>query len=94
MHRRRGTRPAGVAAVLAQDPEFRPRQVEKRPCPWFHALDPTLRRALYSALSWIMVEYRKAAEQLKAGDRDVQFPLHTFPPTLGFVREVEILEPG
>ena len=94
LHRRRGTSPAGVAAILAQDPEFRPREVEKRPCPWFHVLDPELRRALYVALSLVVAEYREAAERLAAGDRLVRFPLHTFAPTLGFVREVEVLEPG
>ena len=94
MHRRAGTRPLGVAAILAQDPEFRPRDVEKRPCPWFHVLDPDLKKALYTALVAIMVQYREAAERLKQGDRSARFPLHTFTPTLGFVRKVEILEPG
>lgn len=94
MHRAEGTRPLGVAAILSQDPEFRPREVEKRPCPWFHVLDPELRRALYGALVLIMAQYREAAERLKAGDRSAEFPLHTFAPTLGFVRDMEILEPG
>ena len=94
MHRREGTRPLGVAAILAEDPEFRPREVEKRPCPWFHVLDPELKKALYTALVAILVQYREAAERLKQGDRSARFPLHTFTPTLGFVREVEILEPG
>ena len=94
MHRREGTRPAGVAAILAQDPEFRPSEVEKRPCPWFHVLDPELKKALYTALVAILVQYREAAERLKEGDRSARFPLHTFTPTLGFVRKVEILEPG
>ena len=94
MHRRAGTCPLGVVSILAQDPEFRPREVEKRPCPWFHVLDPELRKALYTALVAIMVQYRGAAERLKQGDRSARFPLHTFTPTLGIVREVEILEPG
>ena len=94
MHRAAGTRPLGVAAILAQDPEFRPREVEKSPCPWFHVLDPELRRALYTAMSLIVADYRVAAERLKAGERRVRFPLHTFAPTFGFVRDVEILEPG
>ena len=93
-HRHNGTRPLGVAAILAQDPEFRPREVEKRPCPWFHVLDPELKKALYTALTLVLVQYREAAERLKEGDRSARFPLHTFAPTLGFVRKVEILEPG
>lgn len=94
MHKRNGTRPLGVAAVLARDPESRPMQVERRPCPWFHVLDPELRKALYAALTWVTVQYREAAERLKAGDRNARFPLHTFASSLGFVREVELVEPG
>ena len=94
MHRRAGTRPLGVAAILAQDPEFRPHEVEKRPCPWFHVLDPDLKKSLYTALVMILAQYREAAERLKKGDRSARFPLHTFAPTLGFVREVEVLRPG
>ena len=94
MHRMNGTCPVGVAAILAGDPEFRPTEVERRPCPWFHVLDPELRDALYGALTLVMVQYREAAKKLKAGDRSARFPLHTFAPTLGFVRDVELLEPG
>ena len=93
-HCRAGTTPQGPAAIAALDVEDGPRKTDRRPRPWVYALDADLRRALKTALLAIWAVYAAAAARLKKGDRSVQFPLHTFAPTLGFVREVEILEPG
>ena len=100
MHRVDGTRPLGVAAILARDPCHEPAEVKSSPRPWFFALDPEMKEAMANALIWISVQYRKATELLKSKDpaerRNAMalFPPGTFPPGLPFVREVEILEPG
>lgn len=93
-HAADGTRPAGPKAVLGQNPIRRAKGGEKRPRPWFHGLRKEVREAMRTALVYITVAYREAAERLKAGDRHARFPIHTFPPGLPFVREVEVLEPG
>ena len=93
-HRETGTAPRGLAAIAALDVEDRPGRSRRRPRPWVFALDAELRRALKTALLVILAEYAVAAARLKKGDRSVRFPLHTFAPSLGFVREVEVLEPG
>ena len=41
--------------------------------------------ALYQSYSWFVGEFRKAAEKLRRGDRDVSFPPGCFPPGLPFV---------
>ena len=100
MHRVGGTRPLGIAAILARDPRHEPDEVKTSPCPWFFALDPEIKEVMRNALIWISVQYRQAALQLKSKDPAERrkamssFPLGTFPPGLPFVREVEILEPG
>ena len=95
-HRKGGTVPVGLAGVAALGMErvsVKCRRRRRRR-PWFFALDPELKEALRSALLLIMAQYAAAAAELKKGNRLARFPLHTFAPTLGFVREVEILEPG
>ena len=100
MHRVDGSRPLGVAAILARDPRHEPSEVKRSPRPWFFALDPEIRNAMANALIWISVQYREATRQLKSKNPEERrkarslFPLGTFPPGLPFVREVEILEPG
>ena len=110
MHKVAGTSPRGAEWVLAQDPHYRPtKSAEKRPRPWFHAYSPEEKRRMRDAMVVIVALYREAAERLKAGCSDVEFPLHTFPPASPFVtaaslaslrkrvppsREVERLEPG
>lgn len=105
-HRVDGTKPIGAQRVLQQDPHERPGSVEKSPRPWFHALDPEIRQAMRTALIYIHVQYRKAADELKAGRQGARFRAHTFPPGLPFVElglegekpalsgDIEFLEPG
>ena len=100
MHRTAGTGPVGAEAVMARDPTDRPSEVERTPCPWVHARSKEVRDGILAALRLITAAYREAADRLKRGDRQVRFPVHTFPPGLPFVRslaptdEIELLEPG
>ena len=93
-HKADGTTPLGVQGILSRDPHYRPKKLKKSPRPWFHAFDPKIRKAMVTALLLIVAAYRDAADRVKEGCKNVQFPIHTFPPGLPFVREVEILEPG
>ena len=97
MHASEGTEPAGPERVRRQDPYARPQEVKKSPRPWFHAFSPAIRKAMRTALIYITVAYREAAERLKSSDTaesPVKFPSHTFPPGLPFVEHVESQAPG
>jgi hypothetical protein len=83
--KRTGAKPLGVAAVLAQDPLQWPKKTKKSPAPAFHAASKAMRRELWNAYSLFVAAYRDAAEKLRAGIRDVAFPIGSFPPALPFV---------
>ena len=93
-HRRDDTVPRGLAAIAALDSESRSATERSVRRPWFYVLDEDLKEALRVLLLGVMAQYAAAAAELKRGNRHARFPLHTFPPTLGFVRNVELLEPG
>jgi hypothetical protein len=44
-----------------------------------------VRKRLREAYALFVAAYREAAEKLRAGKRDVRFPLGSFPPGLPFV---------
>ena len=93
MHHENGTRPAGAAAVLSRDPLGCPAERKpRRSRPWFHAVAPEVRETMRAAMIYMVVAYREAASRLKGGDRLVEFPLHTFPPGLPFVKRMVPLE--
>ncbi len=75
----------GAEFVMSMDPHYRPARLSRSPAPRFHARRKRVRRAMWEAYAWVVAEYRKAAERLRAGDREVQFPEGTFPPGLPFV---------
>jgi hypothetical protein len=75
----------GVAAILAQDPHYRPAYLDRLPAPLFHAATDSMWRTLYVAYAWFVLEFRSAAEKLRAGDRAAPFPPGSFPPALPFV---------
>src|SRR5262245_6252241 len=75
----------GVAAILAEDPQYRPAHLDRSPCPLFLTASETMWRALYEAYAWFVAAYRTAAEKLRAGDRNAPFPRGSFPPALPFV---------
>jgi hypothetical protein len=83
---RRGSEPAGVTAVLSQDPHSHPRKPKKSSAPRFHAFRHEIRLALYDAYSLFLGLFRDAAEKWKLGDRQAHFPTGSFPPGLPFVR--------
>ena len=85
MHRTNGTVPLGVAGILRQDPHRRQKEIPKRPRPWCHAASPEVRRAIKKAIRTIMEAYRRSADQLKSGMKEVRFPSGTFPPGLPYV---------
>ncbi len=84
-HAENGTAPLGVEAVLAGNPHYYPAKLKKSPQPLFHAFRKKVRREMREAFFLILAAYYEAAERLKAGERDVDFPENTFPPGLPFV---------
>ena len=82
---RRGIPACGPEAILTQDPQHRPEKLAKSPAPFVHAASKAARMALYQSYSWFVGEFRKAAEKLRRGVRDVGFPPGCFPPALPFV---------
>ena len=75
----------GVAAILAQDPQYRPGFLDRSPAPLFLAASESMWRTLYEAYAWFVAAFRDAAEKLRAGDRAAPFPRGSFPPALPFV---------
>ena len=65
-HRRDGTRPLGVAAILATDPFSRPAKPKKRPAPLCHASTPALRKGFRAALGEYVRAVRGVAERVEA----------------------------
>ena len=75
----------GAEAVMEMDPHFRPVNLDRSPAPMFHARRKEVREAMREAYAWVVAEYRRAAERLRNGERQVRFPEGTFPPGLPFV---------
>lgn len=84
--RRRGIRPLGPKAVLAQSPHEKPQRTRRSPAPAFHAATKAARLALWQAYGFFYAAYREAAEKLRKGDRSGGFPEGSFPPALPFAR--------
>lgn len=81
----------GVSKVLAQDPYHRPAQVSKSPKPRFHVDSASVLETMLHLWSEVVRAFHKAAEALRAGDRDVEFPEGTFPPALPFVSFASVI---
>ena len=84
-HRADGTRPAGVAKILAHHPHERPKKAKRSPQPWFHSRTDDGRKMLRDAYRFFAEAFRDAAEALKAGELDPPFPEGSFPPGRPFV---------
>ncbi len=82
--KRTGARPLGPAAVLAQNPLRQPERTKKSPAPAFHAASQAVRRELRGLYAEFVAAYWEAAAKLRAGVRDVVFPIGSFPPALPF----------
>lgn len=75
----------GAQAVSEQDPHHSSPRRAKSPAPLFHASTEVAYRALYKAFSLVFAAYRLAAEKLRSGYREVEFPEGTFPCSRSFV---------
>ena len=84
-HAENCTAPLGAEVVLAGDPHYYPTKLKKSPQPRFHAFRKKIRQELREAFSLILTAYYEAAERLRAGERNVEFPENSFPPGLPFV---------
>ncbi len=74
----------GVAKILAQDPHSRPAQSDRSPAPPVHASTRAARNGFLAGYRAFVDAFRAAAAALRRGVRDVEFPLHAFPPALPF----------
>jgi hypothetical protein len=73
--------------ALVEDVEFEAAVRRRKTAPAFHAASQAIRRSLRDAYACFVAAYRAAADELRAGARDVAFPFGSFPPALPFVGE-------
>jgi hypothetical protein len=80
-HRRAGTQPLGVRAILAADPHARPLNSKKSPAPLCHATSTAARRAFRIAYRSFVAATRAAAVTLAKSLSTAGFPVgSTTPP--------------
>ncbi|MCP4053601.1 MAG: hypothetical protein GY739_11135, partial [Mesoflavibacter sp.] len=65
--------------------QYRPAKLDRSPAPDFHARHDKVRKAMRNAYALVVAAYAQAAKRLRAGDRLVNFPEGTHPPSLPFV---------
>ena len=82
-----GRKPLGAAWVMAQNPHDRPLNSSKSPAPRVHASTKKARKLFMAACRRFVDGFRRAADLLKQGHREVEFPLYSFPPGAPFVSE-------
>jgi hypothetical protein len=73
-HARDGTRPLGVAAILAADPFARPLKSKKSPAPRCHTTSKTLRRGFYTACQSFAISLNESAHTLEVRLADAGVP--------------------
>jgi len=83
--RRSSLRSMGRDAILRQNPHARPLEVKRDPSPPCHAASRKWRRRLRQSYALFLAAYRRASEQLRAGNLAAHFPPGCFPPPLPFV---------
>jgi len=93
-HRTHGTKPSGRAAVLRENPRYKPKRSKKRPTPLVHAATREARRRIQAAYREFVKSFRAAAERLQEERPTHGFPTGSFPSPLPYVRAAPILEPG
>jgi REP element-mobilizing transposase RayT len=84
--RETGLAPMGARRILRQDPHSKPQLVSRSPAPRFHARDARVRKGLELAYHAFRLAYRGAAEALRNGQLDAEFPAGCFRPPLPFTR--------
>ena len=80
-----GSTVVGVDTILEQDPHGKPRTISKSPAPMVHAATREARDIFMEAYRAFVAAYRRAAQALREGHSDVQFPANAFPPAAPFV---------
>ncbi len=75
----------GVKAVLRRHPHDRPKKLSRSPAPPFHAATKEAWTSLRDTYNAFAASFREAAEALKAGVLDFEFPPGSFPPSLPYV---------
>jgi REP element-mobilizing transposase RayT len=84
--RETGRAPLGVRRIRRQDPHSAPDRPSRSPAPRFHAHDPRIRKGLELAYYAFRIAYQQAAEALRNGQLDAEFPTGCFRPPLPFTR--------
>ena len=92
--RETGRAPLGAAAVRSQHPHALPYHSKRSPAPAVHAASKAVRQTIIASYRAFVAAYRRAAELLRAGVLDVEFPPGCFPPALAFARAAPGLAPG
>src|SRR6185295_3668707 len=64
----------GVDRILAQDPQSRPSHSKRSPAPFCHAASKAWRQLLRAVYGEFVDAFRRAAERLRSGGRNVLFP--------------------
>jgi REP element-mobilizing transposase RayT len=88
--RHTGHPPRGREWLFRQDPRLEPNRLKKGPAPLAHTATRDARQALREAYGLFLAAYRRAAERLRCGAGEAQFPAGCFPPPLPF----QALAPG
>ncbi len=79
-----GRPPLGADRIRRQHPHEMPMRSKRSAAPLVHAATKVVRRALIDAYRAFVAAYRRAAEQLRAGDLAAEFPAGCFPPPRPF----------
>jgi len=82
---RTGRQPLGREWVLSQDPHSLPEKTKRSPAPLCHTTSPALHEQYVTQYRAFLESYREASTRFRAGELDVQFPPHSFPPPGPFV---------
>lgn len=80
-----GKAPVGAKRLQRQNPHGKPDRSKKTPAPRFHAASREARLALEASFRDFFIAFRQAADSLRAGAKDADFPPGSFPPRLAFV---------
>ncbi len=90
-HQAHGTRPSAPDVFLRLHPHRRPERSKRSPQPFVHAATEEVRERFREAYRIFSEAYRAAAERLRGGHRDVEFPKGSFPPSMPFI---PLFDPG
>jgi hypothetical protein len=83
--RREGKSVLGAKAVCRRHPHDRPKKLKRSPAPRFHAATKDAWLRLRDAYNEFAAHFREAAELLKLGHPEPDFPEGSFPPGMPYV---------